>query len=201
MEFIKDMFIDSDIVSCFEKRFGSNCSLFLGFIYRLLELGIVSGLPPFIVIYTHTKYKTVIAAVVSFFGMKFFKKLIEALSEDSIPTQLKKLRESNDTILMAISNLPEEVQQKVKDEIAKVNKESVERERQITNDQFSVVRDDIRITNDQLSVVRDDVDCNLSAIRDDIDCNLSAIRDDIDSIRPMQYAPYDSPSNGEDAPM
>ena len=176
MEFIKDMFIDSDIVSCFEKRFGSNCSLFLGFIYRLLELGIVSGLPPFIVIYTHTKYKTVIAAVVSFFGMKFFKKLIEALSEDSIPTQLKKLRK-------AISNLPEEVQQKVKDEIAQVNKESVERERQITNDQFSAIRDD--------------VDCNLSAIRDDVDCNLSAIRDDIDSIRPMQYAPYDSPSNGD----
>ena len=168
MEFIKDMFIDSDIVSCFEKRFGSNCSLFLGFIYRLLELGIVSGLPPFIVIYTHTKYKTVIAAVVSFFGMKFFKKLIEALSEDSIPTQLKKLRESNtrleesnDTILMAISNLPEEVQQKVKDEITKVNKELVERERQITNDQ------------------------------------LSAIRDDIHSIRPILYTRYDSPSNGD----
>ena len=186
MEFVKEIFIDLSIVSCSEKRFGPKWSIFLGFVYRFIELGIVSGLPPFIVIYTHTKYKTVIAAVVSFFGMKFFKKLIEALSEDSIPTQLKKLRESNsrleesnsrletahENVLKAISNLPEEIQQTVKGEIIKVNEESVERERQITNNQLSV-------------------------IREDIDCNLSVIREDIDSIRPMHYAPYDSPSNGD----
>ena len=189
MEFIRGIFIDMTIATCASKRWGLNWGYSLGFLYRLIEFGVVSVIPPIILIETSTKYKTLIAAIASFFGMKFFSKLVEALSEDSIPAQLKKVRESNarleesnarleesnarleesnarlektnNSILTAIANLPDKLQDAVNKEIMKVHDETTAKaENQISNLRISLLQE-------------------------------------IDLVRPIIYDPYDSPSNGE----
>ena len=104
--------------------------------------------------------------------MKFFSKLVEALSEDSIPAQLKKVRESNarleesnarlektnTSILTAIANLPDQLQEKVNGEIKRVHDERMVRE--------------------------------ILELR-------TSLMEEIDLVRPITYAPYDSPRNGE----
>ena len=57
MEFISRIFIDASIATCASKRCGIICGNALGFFYRLLEFGVVSVLPPIILIETTTKYK------------------------------------------------------------------------------------------------------------------------------------------------
>ena len=92
---ISFIFVDSSIATCSEKRFGYTLSYLIGATFRLVEFGVVSVIPPLISIITSNKYKTIIAATLSFFGMKFFTKIVEALSQDSVPSQLKQVRESN----------------------------------------------------------------------------------------------------------
>ena len=89
------IFIDSSIATCIEKRVGLTWSYLVGGMFRFVEFGVVSSIPSLISIITSNKYKTIIAATVTFFGMKFFTKLVEALSQDSVPSQLKQVRESN----------------------------------------------------------------------------------------------------------
>ncbi len=88
-------FIDESIQMCSERRFGKTNSYVIGVMFRLFEFGIISALPPFILIEYSNKYNTIIAAVVSFFGMKMFSNIVAALSQDSMPTMIRQLRESN----------------------------------------------------------------------------------------------------------
>ena len=92
---ISFIFIDSAIATCFEKRYGYMLSNLIGGAFRLVEFGVVSATPPLISIITSNKYNIIAAATLTFFGMKFFAKIVEALSQDSIPSQLKQVRVSN----------------------------------------------------------------------------------------------------------
>jgi hypothetical protein len=119
--------IDLSIAICVEKRYGQMVGYIVGVVFRLSEFGIISVIPLLISIITSNKYKTIIAATLSFFGMKFFTKIVEAFSEESLPRQLKSLRESNarleeqnKNILLAVSNLPTQVQRSFEEQLARV---------------------------------------------------------------------------------
>jgi gas vesicle protein len=95
MNILKLIFIDEAIATCFEQKCGIATSYTIGLIFRLAEFGVVSAIPPIILNNYSNKYNTIIAAITSFFGMKFFSRLIEVFSQDSMPVVMKNLRESN----------------------------------------------------------------------------------------------------------
>lgn len=183
LNFLKFIFIDEAIATCSAKSCGTCGKYMIGCLFRILEFGIISAVPPIILINYKSTYSTVIAAVVSFFGMKFFTKLVEFLSQESMPSMMKtikesnvrleesnaRLEESNKNIMLAISKLPDDMQTIVKTELASLNDTT----QKISKDLYSLNDTTLKISNE------------LDELKTDFE----------NSIQP--YVPYDSPSNGE----
>lgn len=176
------IFVDANIQSCVELQVGIKISYIIGIIFRLAEFGIVSAIPPLILIFTSNKYNTIIAATLTFFGMKFFTKFIETFSQDSTPNQLRYLRESNARLEESNARL---------EELAATLKESNARlEKQNKNIMDAIANLPIRIQENFKRELNRIENNNLDRIR--------KCEEDIEYYRPFVYQPYDSPSNGSD---
>lgn len=169
MIILKLIFIDETITTCSAKSCGSCGKYVSGFLFRALEFGTISAVPPIILINYSDKYSTIIAAIASFFGMKFFTKLIEFFSEESMSSMIKNIRESNarleeenKNIMLAISKLPTDMQTIINTELTELNNKT-----QKISDNIDSLKDDMK------------------SLKTDFESSL------------QPYVPYDSPSNGD----
>lgn len=139
LNILKFIFIDEAIATCSAKSCGTCGKYMIGFLYRVLEFGTISAVPPIILINYSDKYSTIIAAIASFFGMKFFTKLVEFLSQESVPSMMKQLKEENKNIMLAISKLPTDMQTIINTELTELNNKT-----QKISDNIDSLKDDMK---------------------------------------------------------
>lgn len=80
---LRSIFVDEAIASC-SGRFGRCKSYSVGAGFRMLEFAVVSIIPTLISIYCNDTYKLFVSGVTTFFGMKCFARLVEAMNCYSI---------------------------------------------------------------------------------------------------------------------
>jgi hypothetical protein len=199
MNILKLIFIDEAIATCFEQKCGIAISYTIGMIFRLAEFGVVSAIPPIILNNYSNKYNTIIAAIASFFGMKFFSRLIEVFSQDSMPVVMKNLRESNKRLEDSNKRL-EESNKRMETDIKNLRESNKRMETDIKNLRESNKRLETDIKNlknefavDVIKNVSSNISKDIQNISKDIQNSFGKIS--YDSYN--SYEIYDSPRNGD----